>query len=52
MSFVLGVRCRECDAECAEKPFHIDARLQDFDALYDQLTDGFATRATGSDRSA
>lgn len=47
-----GYKTLEAVTETVEKPFHIDARLQDFDALYDQLTEGFVPRAVGSERSA
>lgn len=47
-----GYKTLEAVADNVARPFHISARLQDFDALYDQLAEGPAARAVGSDRLA
>jgi threonine synthase len=47
-----GYKTLEAVAESVAAPFYIDARLQEFDALYGQLTERSAARAVASDRVA
>ena len=45
-------RTIEAVAGSVATPFHIDVRLQDFDALYGQLTEASTARAVAGNRVA
>jgi threonine synthase len=47
-----GYKTLEAVVESVATPFHIDARLQDFDTLYDQLMERSAARAVANERVA